>query len=164
MEVLNLAIIQVAFFMETAEMGCGLICYSEANFHLSTHSPMKPTTCKHFTGIQTKCCEAGIDYDTHGHMLPCLLIKGERLGKCDKLEFQTPEEVAASEAEMEEFFVKMRLVEDVVNPLRKEGKKNGYSRIHECPACKGKLHIAINSFNGHARVHCETEGCVRWIE
>jgi hypothetical protein len=125
---------------------------------------MKQTTCKHFTGIQTKCCEAGVDYDSHGPMLPCLLIKGERLGKCDKMEFQTPEEVAQSEVEMEAFFVKIRLVENLVNPLRAEGKKRGYRGTHECPACKGKLHITISPGSGHAHVRCDTKGCVGWLE
>ena len=33
----------------------------------------------------------------------------------------------------------------------------------ECPACKGKLHYSIASYNGHIWGKCETEKCLEWM-
>lgn len=91
-------------------------------------------------------------------------IEWDRRGTCDKRQEPSDEEIKAEEKVMEEHIAKMMIVATFLKPIRHEHKGKGYAGVLECPACKGKLHVNIASYNGHARVMCETEGCVRWIE
>ena len=59
----------------------------------------------------------------------------------------------------------MEIVMPAVDKWRVKPKPSSDRReIIECPECKGKLHLAQSSYNGHVHVHCETEGCVSWME
>lgn len=66
--------------------------------------------------------------------------------------------------EMVRAMERMRVVNDFIAPLRASARRSGHQGVHECPICKGRLHVIISRFNGHARVTCETTDCVSWIE
>jgi hypothetical protein len=40
----------------------------------------------------------------------------------------------------------------------------GKAETVECPVCKGKLHLSQAAYNGHVHAHCETQGCVSFME
>lgn len=67
----------------------------------------------------------------------------------------------AVEAMME----RMSIVMPVVDKWRTHPKPSRDRReVIECPKCKGKLHLSQASYNGHVHAHCETKGCVSWME
>lgn len=88
----------------------------------------------------------------------------ERRGKCDKRQEPTDEEIKAHEQAFADHMVKVDTVAKFLMPIRAEHHGKSHSGVYECPACKGKLHVSIAGYNGHARVMCETKECVRWIE
>lgn len=85
-------------------------------------------------------------------------------GTCDKREFSTAEECAASEKEMQAFMDRLTKIGPVIGELKKKHRGKGFSGVIECPCCKGKMNVSIASSNGHARVQCETKDCCRFIE
>lgn len=58
---------------------------------------------------------------------------------------------------------RMEVVDPVINAWRSK-PPIGKSEVIECPACKGRLHLAQAACNGHVRAKCETEDCVAFIE
>ncbi len=147
---------------------------------------MNKNICKHFIGhgMPTHCA-AGVCYQDVTHdpeaigsafRVPCRLPaswSSQRLrdmaseatqGVCDKREFPTDEECARSEREMDAFMMRLALVTPKINRLKNENKGRHFSGQIECPACKGVMHVRIAGCNGHAKVNCETEGCVSFIE
>lgn len=50
-----------------------------------------------------------------------------------------------------------------IAPWREKYQGRTHAETIECPACKGRLHLAIAS-NGHVRGTCETLHCVTWRE
>lgn len=54
----------------------------------------------------------------------------------------------------------------VVMPVVNKWRKNPISKqeVIECPECKGRLHLSQSSYNGHVHAHCETTGCISWME
>ena len=130
--------------------------------------------CKHYRGMHKKeTCEAGVRFDS----LPNYGTRGFRdscpcfapCGGCDKAEYQTAEEVAAEEAEMDARFaavVKARaaIVDDCGGPW-KRGMPSQANEI-KCPVCgaEGSLRYSRAGYNGHIHAGCKTEGCVRWME
>lgn len=144
---------------------------------------MKKGTCKHFNGFHNTHCAAGVCYrdvtpdpDTPGSALrrPCRTIpfsdssddqeEFAKRGMCEKLEEPTSEEIAKFEAGWKRHMDNMALVNKALDPIRKEHKGKSWQGTIECPVCKGKLHLSHSGYNGHMRVHCETEECVRWME
>jgi hypothetical protein len=147
---------------------------------------MRKGLCKHFRSpFHHKTCEAGIDYDSvtpeperqlgKGLRLPCRSIpvvssspeqleEFEKRGTCACFLEPTDEEVAVHEKSMKDHIAKMLVVEGAVAPLRQKFAKTGGSETIKCPVCGGKLAVSISSYNGHARVVCSTESCVRWME
>ena len=71
----------------------------------------KAVTCRHFNGIQSSACDAGIDYGRVPRPLPCLprFDDGTVPGGCPQYAVRTPAELAADAAELEAIFAKMRL-------------------------------------------------------
>lgn len=62
-----------------------------------------------------------------------------------------------------------RMMEVVMPAVDKWRSWTGNNRVAkqgiiECPMCKGRLHLAQSSHNGHLWGKCETEKCVSWIE
>lgn len=47
---------------------------------------------------------------------------------------------------------------------KKEDHPNGGSGIDDCPICGKKIKWTIVAYNGHMRAHCETEGCLQFVE
>lgn len=63
--------------------------------------------------------------------------------------------------EMKEFILALRVADEwKVKPKPVQDRHE----IVECPICKGRLHLSQSSFNGHCHGHCETDGCVSWME
>lgn len=118
--------------------------------------------CVHFTGIQNATCKAGIAYETLPKPVCCIF--GDDKSACASYRDPTPEEVAADEAEIEAVMAKFRVVMTGIAPWRKANKGRSHAEVVECPACKGRLHLSISSYNGHVHGKCETAGCVSWME
>jgi len=136
--------------------------------------------CIHFNGIQNTTCQKGMHYDQmdaalplpYRPALPCRKPDAkalERLGhrsqcSCPHVEFPSDEVVKKEIEEIGAAVKKMSRVEKLLEPFRKSCTGTGGSGLQVCPVCNGKLHWSIAGCNGHARVRCETEGCVCWIE
>lgn len=136
--------------------------------------------CIHFNGIMNKTCRKGMAYDEvdkelrlpYRAALPCFepdevqlqRLAGKPQCQCPHVQFPTPEETAAHEAEVQKCIDKTMQALAVVEPIRKEHKGKDWRGVLECPVCKGKLHVRHAGFNGHVWAKCETEGCVAWIE
>ena len=132
---------------------------------------LKQGKCKHFTGIRDAQCAAGVNYvlatKNFELSLPCMpqtQHDKREPSMCESFCEPTADEIAKDRAELDAHMDKMRLVMEGIAPLRKEHKGKGYAGIIECPACKGKLHLSISSYNGHAHGRCETSNCVNWME
>jgi hypothetical protein len=119
-------------------------------------------------------CEAGVDYATfrndRKNLLhqPCFLTKtGESKPDalpCEHLRRPTPEEIAAHECWLNSRMQLQATVMAGIAPWRAAHKGKSASEVVECPACKGRLHLSIAAYNGHVHGHCETQGCVSWME
>jgi hypothetical protein len=82
---------------------------------------------------------------------------------CPKWERRSLEHAEARADSIEQSMKRMTLVGPVVGAWRKK-EPIGKAEVIECPACKGRLHLRQSSYNGHVHGHCETEGCVSWME
>lgn len=139
---------------------------------------MQKGKCVHFNGIGNDYCMAGINYKTlagepeEGYIrrLPCLAkYAGDDAVKCEAREEPTSEAVANWAAEIVKRFddtVKARTA--IVNHLgrwKKGTGMNGHGSI-QCPVCKGidSLRFSRAGWNGHIHAHCQTAGCVSWME
>lgn len=112
-------------------------------------------------------CEAGIRFTDLGRPWPCFLTKGESrpdAAPCEKLRKPTRDEINAHEQWSKERREVMIKVMTGIMPWRAANKGKSARESVECPACRGKLHLSISSYNGHVHGHCETEGCVSWME
>jgi hypothetical protein len=130
--------------------------------------------CKHFTGIQNQVCQLGIKYasvrfenmfpQTGGRAVqyPCIDPGCDR---CDKREYQTPEE---SEAEEKMFAERTAMMIAALNAISQHAGKftkgEGSRGVIECPTCKGKLHYSRAGYNGHVHAKCETADCVAFMQ
>lgn len=130
--------------------------------------------CKHYRGMHKKdTCEAGVAFSSlpgHGTQLfmtrcPCF---GPRSG-CEKAEYPTPEEVAASEAAMKKRFngvviARARIVEACGGEWSRGCP--GKSGVIDCPVCNcaDSLRYSRAGVNGHIHARCSTEGCLSWME
>lgn len=121
---------------------------------------------------QPDTCEAGVEYESFRGAAfarrPCFLdgsgaSKPDAL-KCPQLRRPTPEEIAAHEEWAEKRMGLLGVVMVGIGPWRTAHKGKSASEVVECPACKGRLHLSIAASNGHVHGHCETEGCVSWME
>lgn len=136
--------------------------------------------CIHFTGIMQKTCKKGMVYDEvdaelplpYRAALPCFepdevqlqRLAGKPQCHCPHVQFPTPEEVAAHEAEVKRCMDKTMLALKAVQPIRREQRGKDWSGVIECPICQGKLHVRHAGCNGHVAAKCETADCVAWIE
>ena len=114
-------------------------------------------------------CKAGVNYKDQfkGGKICC--YKGgkrteeEQLASCPKWLRQTREHGEARADAFDAVMKRMTVVGPVVAAWRKKPPK-GKQEVIECPVCKGRLHLSQVAYNGHVHGHCETKGCVSWME
>lgn len=117
-------------------------------------------------------CEAGVRFERWrgvGHdKQPCFLDKKGQSKPdalpCEHLRRPTPEEIEEHEKWSKARMETMAAVMTAIQPWRKKHKGRSFGEVIECPACNGRLHLSIAAVNGHVHAHCETEGCVSWME
>lgn len=118
-------------------------------------------------------CEAGIPFASFDGVKfdqrPCFLDK--KTGEshpgslpCPHLRRPTPEEITAHEGWVSERFGKLGKVMMGIKPWRDAHKGKSAAEVVDCPACGGRLHLSISSYNGHVHGRCETADCVSWME
>lgn len=94
-----------------------------------------------------------------GHRTPNVLTL------CPKWERHSLEQAEKHADDIEATMQRILVVDPVISKWRTVPKPaNDRSEVIECPQCKGKLHLAQSSYNGHVRARCETENCVSFIE
>lgn len=141
---------------------------------------MKKGTCKHFNGIhdfskkEPKCCDAGVCYRTlvggddfgWAARLPCLTIDERHTDKvaCDKFEEPTQAEIDEYEADIDAMLHRFDKAVPLVARIKKEHKGESWRGVEICPVCEGRLHLSHAGYNGHVHGHCETNGCLNWME
>jgi hypothetical protein len=116
-------------------------------------------------------CGAGVNMevwrDLRYEQMPCFLDKNGHsqpdAAHCAHLRRPTLEEIAAYEQWLKQNDKDMETVSAGIADWREAHQGQSVSEVVECPACKGRLHLSI-FYNGHAHGHCETEGCVEWVE
>lgn len=101
------------------------------------------------------------------NMTPC--IGGHKtpnvLTLCPKWERRSMEHAEKKADAFQKAMERMAIVMPMVNAWRNKPKPAIDRReVIECPKRKGKLHLSQSSYNGHVHGHCETEGCVSWME
>lgn len=101
------------------------------------------------------------------NMTPC--IGGHKAtdpcALCPKWERRSLEHAEKRADEIEAAMERMSVVMPVVSAWRTKPKPSRDRReVIECPKCNGKLHLSQSSYNGHVHGHCETKGCVSWME
>lgn len=136
--------------------------------------------CRHYEvkpGMKAKdlSCAVGIDHRAlppitdrgnsrwnfpciDGHKLP-----GGACAICPKWERHTQEDGEKRALGVLHSMRKMTLAGPVVKAWRLK-EPQGKQEVIECPVCKGRLHLAQSSYNGHVHGRCETEGCLSWME
>jgi hypothetical protein len=132
--------------------------------------------CIHFRSMgQHDTCEKGVNYEQLAggragsfQRLPCFIktsdVYAAQRVKCEHFRPPTAAEIVAHEEWLAERIKRLRVVLGGILPWRLAHKGKSASEIVECPACKGRLHLAIAASNGHVHGSCKTEGCVRWAE
>ena len=122
-------------------------------------------TCRHFNGIQHKCCEVGIKYDQFKGRLPCIKKWAKGSEVCEQYVEPTAEEIAAHEREINESVNRMMKVTAAIAPWREKHQGHNFAEVVTCPICGGKLHLSIaGAYNNHVHGRCETKDCIAWME
>src|SRR6266702_6689834 len=139
--------------------------------------------CRHFNGIMSKVCDAGINYrELVGEpeldmalRLPCTNIKLKpRLGvtpqqqvKCALLDRITHAEAEAEAKDMLERSGKtMRAIQIAHRDAdsKKLGRGHGGASSMPCPnGCGGTLQYSVAGYNGHMHARCTTPVCLSWM-
>lgn len=138
--------------------------------------------CKHFNGVRSVVCEAGVKYEdvelgkgTPKYSLPCIkaspisrTLRNELGATCEKCLMPTEEELMAQVLEMQDDMEKTMMVrQSIVKHLGgpwKRGMKGSAGSI-DCPACgKGRVNFTRSGYNGHIHAKCSTDNCVAWME
>ncbi len=117
-------------------------------------------------------CEAGIPFAVWNAVKfdtrPCFLGEdGESkpgAATCALIRKPTAEEIAAHEEWVRGRMGQLGIVMQGISEWRKAHKGKSAREVVECPACKGRLRLSIAAYNGHVHGHCETDGCVSWME
>ena len=124
---------------------------------------MQKGHCIHFTGIQHDFCKAAIRYSSvlGNNKIPCFEGVGST---CDKYQDPSDAQIKADEKAYAAALDRMDKVVPLINRIRKEHRGQSWQGVETCPACGGRLHLAIAAYNGHMRGQCETKDCVAWIE
>ncbi|MEO8269200.1 MAG: hypothetical protein ABI557_05740 [Aureliella sp.] len=133
--------------------------------------------CHHFNGIQNKCCEAGVEYDSlrgkdYEFRLPCLTPfaheEGRITARCGRRRLSTADEIdeakAKSEADLTVALTHLFAVAPLVELIKKEQKGQDWRGVLACPVCGGQLAMSHAGCNGHCAARCRSAGCVAFIE
>lgn len=81
--------------------------------------------------------------------------------RCEPTDEQVLEYQKDAKRHMDNFVLGLQ----VANAWRARNKpKTAHQEVVECPACKGRLHLSQNAYNGHVHGKCETAGCLSWME
>jgi len=125
--------------------------------------------CLHYNGTKNDLCEAGVNYEELASgekpmfdVLPCF-GKGlpcER--ECAKRLLPTKEQVQAWKQYTDARFAK--LFEAIAIITEQNNKDKNGRGIIVCPACQGRLHYSVASYNGHIHGSCETQECLKWMQ
>lgn len=136
---------------------------------MSRHSEF----CKHYRAMsEHKTCEKGVAYDDFKGLKfdqrPCFERNGVAPPGCALAEFQTPEERADREREINARLAQIgtarKAIVDHLGGPWKRGMAGSAGEI-KCPVCEGgTLRFSRAGYNGHIHAGCSTNGCVRWIE
>lgn len=100
-------------------------------------------------------------------MTPCIGGHAAKdvLALCPSWLRRTREHAEARADAIEKTMQRMTIVDPVIYAWRTKPKPKADRReVIECPACKGKLHVTQAAYNGHVHAHCDTEGCVSFME
>lgn len=102
------------------------------------------------------------------NMTPCIGGHNARdvLALCPKWQRRSMERSMARAEASEESMSRMAIVMPVVSAWRTWTQNNRVAKqeVIECPKCSGRLHLRQAAYNGHVHGHCETKGCVSWME
>jgi len=128
--------------------------------------------CIHFTGLMNDTCKAGVDYEQFRKQstpekpvgFPCLR-DCDNAPACSKREWPSEDHIQARLDEIEESNERHRKAAAVVAEFRARHKGESAQEAVPCPACgTGQLHLSITAYNGHVWGHCDTKGCLAWME
>lgn len=152
---------------------------------------MEHGTCKHFNGVLNDRCGRGVSYEVNwpASPKPCVRLihksanggtylkpgevpvetrpfpGAERAKPCPLYEEPTDEQVQTDRVESEAALMRTMAAIRVAGEWRVKPKPSADRfEVVECPVCAGRLNLAQYASNGHVHGHCETEGCVRWME
>lgn len=129
--------------------------------------------CRHFNGVMSKVCEAGIRYDDVKKLredgkvsLPCLLHVDSK--NCQKLNCMSFAEAEAKAQEWEDRLswvaIARAAIVAVLGPY-KNGISESKSGSMPCPICNtGTLRYSRAGINGHIHAACTSGKCVSWME
>lgn len=141
-------------------------------FHMNYCEHYRPKPGSVFHDYCTLGCGASERMDAgrqagEPNMTPC--IGGHKakdvLALCPKWQRRTREAGEQYADGVGESLSRMAVVMPVVSQWRVKPKpKQDRREVIECPQCKGRLHLSQSSYNGHVHGHCETKGCVSWME
>ena len=132
--------------------------------------------CTHFTGIQHKCCDAGVNYRNlasgeelgWARRIPCMGGIAEGMVACEKIEHYTREQAEQVINDRECGFENtIKAMQKAKEDARAKGFKIGAGGRSElpCPICKaGMLMYSVAASNGHMHAKCSTPDCVSWME
>lgn len=126
------------------------VCAAGVNYEAQFPNPDKSQPA-HFGIFKRICCTSGGKRSEE-----------EQVASCPKWVRRTREQGEARADAFDEAMRQMEAVGPVVAAWRK--KPWGKAEVIECPACKGRLHLSQAACNGHVHGHCETDGCVSWME
>lgn len=91
--------------------------------------------------------------------------RGQTVIPCGRRIEPTDEQVQQVRAETDASYARHMMGIRVANAWRVKPKpKQSRQEVVECPACKGRLHLAQSAINGHVHGECETPSCVKWME
>lgn len=130
--------------------------------------------CVHFTGLQNKACEAGVEYDAvrvkhepidgFRDSIPCLARHNPGGATCASL---CPHSREQSEAREAEISASIERSMKATKAIREHSKSTGrMSDVIDCPACgtPKALGYGIARSNGHIHARCNTPKCVAFMQ
>lgn len=83
---------------------------------------------------------------------------------CSKFELNTPEEIAAHDAQIAEIVTRFKKTLPWVSAMKKKFPNGCGAEKDTCPICGKDIGFRIAPGNMHMWARCETENCVSFIE
>jgi hypothetical protein len=130
-----------------------------------------PGWCIHFRSMgHHDTCEKGVRYDSFKgadamfDRRPCFTAGTHQRAHCEHRRLPTEEEIEAHEKWAKGRTSVLGTVLAGIMPWREKWAGKSQTEVVKCPACAGRLHLAISARNGHVHGQCETANCVAWME